>query len=116
MSEERPKLYVYVCPYCLKQHHPHVDHNLGMRSYVYCRHAHPGEKGILDVKVLKLEVVPAEPTEPRPIPHDGCKHWLSEDDERGMRQCLKGRKDGICPDHGPTVPNPPVNSGERVRA
>lgn len=120
MSEDRPKLYVYVCPYCLKQHHPHVDHNLGMRRDVHCPHAQPGEEGIWNVAVLKLEVVPAAPIEPRPIPHDGCKRWITDGEEEGddgrSRQCLKGRKDGICPDHGPTVPGSPVNSGERVRA
>lgn len=105
--ERAPRIYVYLCPICGKQHKPHVDHNLGPNLRVSCRHGHPGERGVDTVQLVRVEVLPIDFV-PRPIPHDGCPEWIEDEgaeegEGRGARQCGKGRDTGVCPDHGPTI-------------
>lgn len=67
---ERP-LFAYVCPYCGEQYRaPGAHHVAGDDLATSCFHRHPAERGVSQPKLVRIEVVPREPFEPRPIPHD----------------------------------------------
>jgi hypothetical protein len=91
-----------VCPYCGKQHQPHVDHHNGPDLRVFCWHANPGDEGQRYVRVERIEVAAVD-FETRPIPYEGCPQFVGvddEDDHRGSHRCGKGGPEGVCPDHG----------------
>ena len=65
------RLYVYVCPYCCQQYRgPGGHHVAGDDCASSCSHRHPGERGVTQPKLVRIEVVPAEPFMPAEIPHD----------------------------------------------
>lgn len=79
------RLYVYVCPYCMKQHRgPGGHHTAGDDCATSCSHAHPGERGVTQPRLIRIEVVPAEPFEVREIPHDRRAQVV--DDEEGEKR------------------------------
>lgn len=70
-EEREPKLYVHVCPYCMRQHRgPGGHHMAGDDRATRCIHAHPGEQGVDQPRLVRIEVQPVEPFEPLEIPHD----------------------------------------------
>lgn len=71
IPEPEPRLFAWVCPHCVKQYTgPHGHRMAGDDCASSCSHAHPGERGVTQPKLVKIEVQPLEPFEPKPIPHD----------------------------------------------
>lgn len=65
------KLYAYVCPYCGRQYRGPGAHSVaGDDAATSCLHAHEGERGVVQPRLVRIEVVPAVPWQPLPIPHD----------------------------------------------
>lgn len=63
--------HVWVCPYCGRQYHGPGGHEVaGDSSATSCFHAHEGERGVVQPRLVKLSVVAAEPFALREIPHD----------------------------------------------
>lgn len=67
-------LYVWVCPYCRRQYGgPKGHHMAGDDAATSCFHSRPGERGLVQPRLVRLKVEPAEPFIPKPIPQDS---WL----------------------------------------
>lgn len=65
------KLYVWICPHCMKQYPgPSGHHVLGDDSANGCFHRHPGERGVSQPRLVRVEVQPVAAFEPHEIPHD----------------------------------------------
>jgi hypothetical protein len=70
-SDAGPRWFVYVCPYCGQQYRgPSGHHVAGDDRATSCFHAHEGERGITQPKLVRVEVEPIEHWEPRSVPHD----------------------------------------------
>jgi hypothetical protein len=66
-----PKLYAYVCPYCGRQYRGPGGHSVaGDDRATSCFHAQPGELGVTQPRLVRIEVVSAIPFELEPVPHD----------------------------------------------
>lgn len=90
-----PRWFVYVCPYCGAQYRaPGGHHVAGDDAATNCFHAHPGERGIGQPRLVRVEVQPPADFELRPVPHDarGIKHYAD--------------RDGISWSHGPAGDQP----------
>jgi hypothetical protein len=70
-SEAPTRWFVHVCPYCGKQYRAPGGHYVaGDGHATSCFHRHEGERGVVQPRLVRVEVVPAEPFELLPIPHD----------------------------------------------
>jgi hypothetical protein len=66
-----PKLHAWVCPYCGRQYPgPRGHHVAGDDSATSCFHRRPGERGLVQPRLVLIEVAPVEPFAPRVIPAD----------------------------------------------
>lgn len=71
IPEPEPTLSAWVCAYCMKQYQGPSGHHVGGDDQATsCFHAHPGERGVTQPKLVRIEVAPIEPFERQPIPHD----------------------------------------------
>jgi hypothetical protein len=69
--ERDRRLFVHICPYCGKQERaPGSHHVAGDDHACGCFHAHPGERGLVQPKLVKVEVAWPADFELLEIPHD----------------------------------------------
>jgi hypothetical protein len=70
-EQDTTPLYVYVCPYCRRQYPGPREHRVGGDGLATsCFHRRPGERGVVQPELVRIEVVPIEPFKPREIPAD----------------------------------------------
>lgn len=70
IPESEPRLFVYVCPYCMRQSTGPRGHRMAGDERSSCSHARPGERGVTQPQLVRIEVTPLEPFTPREIPAD----------------------------------------------